>query len=70
MLAEMVLTSERLSNLRREITALRTLNASFFEKKTHTQTDRSAAELRAHRLLEIKEELSELLSKPDSAAWW
>ena len=66
----MLLTPERLANLRREITDLRSLNASFFEKKKHTQVDQSEAQVRARRLLEIKEELSELLSKPDSAAWW
>ncbi len=46
------------------------MNASFFEKKKHTQIDQSAAQGRANRLLEIKEELTELLNKPDSAAWW
>jgi len=70
MLERMPLTSERLANLRREITDLRSLNASFFEKKKHTQVDQSAAQGRAQRLLEIKEELNVLLSKPDTAAWW
>jgi hypothetical protein len=69
-LKRMPLTSERLANLRREITDLRSLNATFFEKKKHTQIDQSAAQGRAQRLLEIREELSVLLSKPDSAAWW
>jgi hypothetical protein len=70
MLEGMPLTSERLANLRREITDLRSLNASFFEKKKHTQIDQSAAQGRAQRLLEIKEELNVLMSKPDTAAWW
>ncbi len=70
MLKGMTLTAERLANLRREITDLRSLNASFFERKKHSQIDQSAAQGRAQRLLEIKEELNALLSKPDTAAWW
>jgi hypothetical protein len=63
--------SERLSSLRQEITNLRDTNARYAEKSEHTPTDRAALELRTHRLLEIKRELSKILDRPDdSAVWW
>ena len=71
MLEGMPHTSQRLSSLRQEISDLRTLNAGFLEKKKKiTPFEQSALELRAHRLLEIKEELNRMLNKPDAAAWW
>jgi hypothetical protein len=70
MLKGMLPTPDRLSSLRNEIIDLRKLNAGFLEKKKHSQIEQSAAHGRAQRLVEIKEELSKLLSKPDSVAWW
>ncbi|MBZ5572780.1 MAG: hypothetical protein LAO09_12995 [Acidobacteriia bacterium] len=63
--------SERLSSLRQEITALRSMNASFSEKSAHSPIDRADLEVRTHRLLEIKLELSKILDRPgDAAVWW
>jgi hypothetical protein len=70
MLKGMSPTIDRLSSLRNEITDLRKLNASFREKRKHSPVEQSAAELRAQRLVEIKQELSKLLTRPDSTAWW
>jgi hypothetical protein len=70
MLDGMPLNSERLTSLRHEITNLSNQNTSFREQKSHGPLDKSAAELRVRRLAEIKQELSKLLNKPDSSAWW
>jgi hypothetical protein len=70
MLRQMALNSERLSQLRDEITNLSSQNATFREQKRHSAIDQTEAEERARRLGEIKQELSKLLSKPDSSAWW
>ncbi len=63
--------SEHLSSLRQEITTLRDMNARYSEKSEHGPIDQSALELRANRLLAIKQELSKILDHPhDSAVWW
>jgi len=63
--------TEHLSSLRHEITDLRNLNARYAEKSAHSAMDRSALEVRTTRLLEIKQELSKILDRPDdSAVWW
>ena len=66
----MPLISEQLNNLRNEITVLKNQNVSFLEQKDHSAIDKSEAEFRARRLGQIKQELSKLLTKPDSSAWW
>jgi hypothetical protein len=71
MMEEMAYISEHLSSLRQEIIALRNLNARSSEKSEHTPVDQSALEVRAHRLREIKQELSTMLNRPDDpAVWW
>lgn len=63
--------SEHLSSLRQEITNLRNLNARYSERIEHSPMDQSALELRANRLLEIKQELAKILDRPDdSPVWW
>jgi len=66
----MPLISEHLNNLRNEITDLRNQNVSFRDQKDHSAIDKSEAESRVRRLAQIKQELSKLLTKPDSSAWW
>ncbi|MFZ0197596.1 MAG: hypothetical protein WAL05_00235 [Candidatus Sulfotelmatobacter sp.] len=62
---------EHLSSLRQEITDLRNMNARFIGKGSDHQIDQSAMEMRAHRLAEIKKELSQMLNRPeDPAVWW
>ena len=68
---EMAYISEHLSSLRQEIIALRNMNARAAEKSEHSPVDQSALEVRAHRLREIKQELSKMLNRPDDpAVWW
>jgi hypothetical protein len=67
----MAYISERLSSLRQEIISLRNLNARSSEKTAHTPADQSALEVRAHRLREIQQELSTMLTRPDDpTVWW
>ena len=71
MIKEMPYIKERLSSLRQEITDLRSMNARFSEKSEHNATDQTALELRTIRLREIKQELSQMLNRPDDpAVWW
>jgi hypothetical protein len=63
--------SERLSNLRQEITDLRNSNARYSQRGEHSPIEQSALGLRTNRLLEIRQELSNMLDRPDHpAVWW
>ena len=71
MMKEMPYISEHLTSLRQEITDLRNLNARFTQKGEHTPLDQTALELRTNRLREIKQELSQMLNRPDDPKiWW
>jgi hypothetical protein len=71
MMKEMPYISERLTSLRQEIADLRNLNARFAEKGDHNALDQTALELRTVRLREIKQELSNILNRPDDPkVWW
>lgn len=71
MMREMPYITEHLSSLRQEIADLRNLNARFTEKGGHTAVDQTALELRTTRLREIKQELSQMLNRPDDPkVWW
>ncbi len=62
---------ERLTSLRQEITDLRNMNAIYAQRRAHSPIEQSAAEVRAGRLLQIKQELSKML-RPDEvpSVWW
>jgi hypothetical protein len=63
--------SERLINLRQEITNLRDLNTGYSQQNDHTPLEQSAFELRSNRLLQIKKELSNMLNRRgESPVWW
>lgn len=66
----MPLTLEYLSSIRQEIADLKLLNAQVPANRKRSPLDRSEFEARASRLLEIKQELSKLMSKPDNTVWW
>jgi hypothetical protein len=66
----MPLSMTYLSSLRQEIADLKMLNANVPTKQKRSPLDRSALEARASRLLEIKQELGKLMSKPDNPVWW
>ena len=63
---------ERLTSLRQEITDLRNMNATYSQRRAHSSIEQSASEVRAGRLLQIKQELSKMLSRPDEvpSVWW
>ena len=63
---------ERLTSLRQEITDLRNMNAIYSQRRAHSPIEQSAAEVRAGRLLQIKQELSKMLNRPDEvpSVWW
>jgi len=67
----MAYITEHLTSLRQEITDLRNLNARLKESGGHTAVDQTALELRTTRLREIKQELSQMLNRPeDPKVWW
>jgi hypothetical protein len=70
MLEVMPANLQYLSSLRQEIADLKLLNASVTTKQKRSPLDRTALEARASRLLEIKQELSKLMSKPENPVWW
>lgn len=70
MLKEMPANMQYLSTLRQEIADLKMLNDKIPAKQHRSPLDRSALEARASRLLEIKQELAKLMSKPDNTVWW
>jgi hypothetical protein len=63
---------ERLTSLRQEITDLRNMNAIYSQRRAHSPIEQPAAEVRAGRLLQIKQELSKMLNRPDEvpSVWW
>jgi uncharacterized protein YdcH (DUF465 family) len=71
MIKVMPYITDHLSSLRQEIADLRNLNARFVEKDGHNALDQTAHELRTNRLREIKQELSNMLNRPDDPkVWW
>jgi hypothetical protein len=71
MMEEMTYTSEHLSSLRQEITDLRNMNERYSNKSEHGPLDQSALETRTNRLLQIKQELSDMRDRPtDPKVWW
>jgi hypothetical protein len=63
--------SQRLSDLRQEITDLRSLNTRYSQRTEHSPIEQSAYELRSTRLLQIKKELSNMRNLPrEGAVWW
>jgi hypothetical protein len=71
MMEGMTYTSEHLSSLRQEITDLRNMNARYSNKSEHGPLDQSALETRTNRLLQIKQELSDMRDRPsDPKVWW
>ena len=68
---EMPYITEHLSSLRQELADLRNLNARLVEKAGRNPLDQTALELRTNRLREIKQELSNMLNRPDDPkVWW
>ena len=63
--------SEQVSSLRDEITALHNMNLLYSRRGEHSPVERTASEVRASRLAQIKLELSKMRNRPDdTAVWW
>jgi hypothetical protein len=63
--------SEHLTSLRHEIIDLRNMNVLYSQQSQHSPVERTASSVRASRLVQIKQELSKMLNRPDdTAVWW
>jgi len=63
--------THRLSSLRHEITDLRNMNIQYSQQSEHSPVERTASGVRESRLVQIKQELSKMLNRPDdTAVWW
>ncbi len=63
--------SSHLASLRREITELRNMNVLYAQQSVHNAVEQTASDARASRLLQIKQELSEMRDcPPEPGVWW
>jgi len=63
--------SSHLANLRQEITELRNRNVLYTRQSVHNAVEQTASDVRARRLLQIKQELSKMRDcPPESRVWW
>jgi len=63
--------SLHLTTLRQEISDLRDLNILYLQKAEHSSVERTASDVRAIRLLQIKRELSNMRDcPPEPKVWW
>jgi hypothetical protein len=63
--------SPHLANLRQEITDLRNRNLLFSRQTEHSAVEQTASDVRASRLLQIKQELSKMRDcPPEPRVWW
>jgi hypothetical protein len=63
--------SSHLASLRQEITELRNMNLLYAQQSVHNVVEQTASDVRASRLLQIKQELSKMRDcPPESRVWW
>jgi hypothetical protein len=63
--------SPHLASLRQEITDLRNMNVLYSQQSVHNAVERTASDARASRLLQIKQELSQMRDfPPEPRVWW
>jgi hypothetical protein len=63
--------SPHLTSLRKEIIDLRNMNVLYAQQSTHSAVEQTASDVRASRLLQIKQELSKMRDcPPESGVWW
>ena len=71
MIKEMTYLADHLFSLRQEIAHLQNMNTHYANKAEHSPLDQSALELRTVRLRQIKNELANMLVRPnDAKVWW
>lgn len=63
--------SPHLASLRQEIADLRNMNVLYAHESVHSAVEQAAFDVRAGRLLQIKEELSKMRDcAPEPRVWW
>ena len=63
--------SSHLVNLRREIAELQNINVLYAKQSGHNAVEQTASDVRASRLLQIKQELSKMRDcPPEPRVWW
>ena len=63
--------SPHLASLRQEITDLRNMNFLYSQQGVHNAVEQSASDVRANRLLQIKQELSKMRDcAAEPKVWW
>ena len=63
--------SSHLASLRQEITELQNMNALYAQRSVHSAVEQKASDVRASRLLQIKQELSKMRDcPPETRVWW
>jgi hypothetical protein len=60
-----------LASLRLEIAELRNMNILYAQQSVHNAAEQTASDVRASRLMQIKQELSKMLDfPPEPSIWW
>ena len=63
--------SPHLASLRLEIAELRNMNFVYAQQSMHNPVEQTASDVRASRLLQIKQELSKMRDcPPEPRVWW
>ena len=63
--------ASHLASLRQEITELRNMNVLYAKQSVHNAVEQTASDVRANRLLKIKQELSKMRDcPPEHSVWW
>jgi len=63
--------SPHLASLRKEIIDLRNMNVLYSQQIVHSAVEQTASDVRANRLLQIKQELSKMRDcPPEPSVWW
>ena len=64
-------SSSHLASLRQEIAELRNINVLYTKQSVHSAVEQTASDVRASRLLQIKQELSKMqVCPPEPRVWW
>jgi len=64
-------SSQRISNLRQEITDLQNMNVVYLQRGAHSTVEKTASEGRASRLQQIKQELTQMRGRShEPSVWW
>lgn len=63
--------ASHLASLRQEITELQKMNVLYAQQSVHNAVEQTASDVRANRLLQIKQELLKMRDcPPEHSIWW